>query len=145
MNERKFNRVLETGMAIVMSFTLNSTAMYLLGAPMALINILIGWAGAFAVAVAINYLFPVMNWIVPITKNIKNKTVEYIVRILIFAFIMILFNSVWCLVDLGLIAQWPNVFLPLWGAGTVAIFIALPIVVRIAGAMAKESNGTVAG
>ncbi|MEA5025783.1 hypothetical protein SDC9_52560 [bioreactor metagenome] len=144
MNEVKFGRILETGMAIVMSFTLNSTAMYLLGAPMGLKNILIGWAGAFAVAVAINYLFPVMNWVIPITKNIKNKTVEYIIRVGLFAFIMVLFNSVWCLVDLGLIAQWPNVFLPLLTAGTVAIYIALPIMVRIASALANTRHSKIA-
>lgn len=138
MNEAKFGRILETGMAVVMSFTLNSTAMYLLGAPMTFKNIMFGWAGAFAIAVAINYYCPVMNWVIPITKNIKNKTVEYIIRILMFSFMEILFNSVWCMVNSGFIAQWPNVFLPLLGIGTVAIFIALPIVVRIAGALAKE-------
>lgn len=138
MNEVKFGRILETGMGLVMSCVLNSTAMYLFGAPMTFKNIMFGWAGAFAIAVAINYFCPVMNWVIPITKNIKNKTVEYIIRILIFSFIEILFNSVWCLVNVGLIAQWPNVFLPLLGVGTAAIFIALPIVVRIAGALAKE-------
>lgn len=138
MNEVKFGRILETGMALIMSFTLNSAAMYLLGAPMEFKNILIGWGGAFAVAVAINYLFPIMNWVIPITKNIKSKTVEYIVRVGIFAFIQVLFNSVWCLFNLGIIAQWPNVFLILLVAATLVIYIALPIMSKIAGALAKE-------
>ena len=140
MNEVKFGRILETGMGLVMSFTLNSTAMILLGAPMIFKNIMFGWAGAFAIAVAISYYCPVMNWVIPITKNIKNKTIEYIVRILIFSFIEIVFNSVWCMVSANVIQFWPSKFPILLGVGTVVIFISLPIMVRIAGALAKESN-----
>lgn len=52
------------------------------------------WVGAFAIAVAINYFAPVMDWVASWTKRIKNKTLEYVVRVLIFSFIEILFNSV---------------------------------------------------
>ena len=55
------------------------------------------WVGAFAIAVAINYFAPVMDWVASWTKRIKNKTLEYVVRVLIFSFIEILFNSVWCM------------------------------------------------
>lgn len=34
MNEKKFGRILETGMGFIMSWVLNTSAMYLLGAPM---------------------------------------------------------------------------------------------------------------
>ena len=42
-----FGRTLETGMGIVMSFVLNSSAMFLLGAPLTPFTILQGWVGAF--------------------------------------------------------------------------------------------------
>ena len=87
MNEVKFGRILETGMGAIMSGTLNLTAMKLLGAPLALKSVLFGWAGSFAIAVAINYFFPVMNWCIAITKNIQNKVAEYVIRIAIFSFI----------------------------------------------------------
>ena len=38
----------------------------------------------------------------------------------------------------GLITQWPKVFPYVWAIGTVAIFIALPIMLRVAGALAKK-------
>jgi hypothetical protein len=79
-----------------------------------------------------------MNWVIPITKNIENKTVEYIVRVLIFSFIEILFNSAWCMINSNVIQFWPSKFPILLGVGTAAIFISLPIMVRIAGALAKE-------
>lgn len=138
MNQAKFDKVLGVGMGAVMSGVLNFSAMVLLGAPLTVRSVMFGWAGAFAIALAIGYLFPVMDWCLAITKNIQNKTAEYIVRILIFAFIQVLFNSVWCLVNTGLIEQWPKVFLPLLAIATIAIFIALPIVGKIAAAMAKE-------
>ena len=34
MNEKKFGRILETGMGFIMSWVLNTSALYLLGAPM---------------------------------------------------------------------------------------------------------------
>lgn len=138
MNEVKFGRILETGMGAIMSCALNLTAMKLLGAPLTLKTILFGWAGAFAIAVAINYFFPVMSWCIAITKNIQNKVAEYVVRIAIFAFIEILFNSVWCLINSGFISEWPKIFLPLLVVGTIAIFIALPIMTRIAKILARE-------
>lgn len=138
MDERKFGRILETGMGAIMSFTLNLSAMILLGATKGLnMAVMIGWVNAFAIAVAINYFCPVMDWVAKFTHTISNKTVEYIVRVFIFAFIEILFNSVWCLSGNGILNLWPTVFIPLWAIGTVAIFIALPIMVRVAGALAK--------
>ena len=127
MNEVKFGRILETGMGAIMSGTLNLTAMKLLGAPLALKS-----------AVAINYFFPVMNWCIAITKNIQNKVAEYVIRIAIFSFIEILFNSVWCLINSGFISEWPRIFLPLLVVGTIAIFIALPIMTRVAKILASE-------
>ncbi len=38
------------------------------------------WVGAFAIAVAINYFAPVMDWVASWTKRIKNKTLEYVVK-----------------------------------------------------------------
>ncbi len=38
----------ETGMGTVMSFVLNSSAMFLLGAPLTPFTILQGWVGAFS-------------------------------------------------------------------------------------------------
>ena len=138
MNEVKFGRILETGMGAIMSGTLNLTVMKLLGAPLALKSVLFGWAGSFAIAVAINYFFPVMNWCIAITKNIQNKVAEYVIRIAIFSFIEILFNSVWCLINSGFISEWPRIFLPLLVVGTIAIFIALPIMTRVAKILASE-------
>lgn len=138
MNEKKFGRILETGMGFIMSWVLNTSAMYLLGAPMTFAVVFPAWTGAFAVAVAINYFCPVMDWVIPITKGIKNKTVEYIVRVAIFSFIEILFNSVWCMYMTGNIAFWPSKFPILLALGTAAIFISLPIMIRVAGACAKE-------
>ena len=138
MNEVKFGRILETGMGAIMSGTLNLTAMKLLGAPLALKSVLFGWAGSFAIAVAINYFFPVMNWCIAITKNIQNKVAEYVIRIAIFSFIEILFNSVWCLINSGFISEWTRIFLPLLVVGTIAIFIALPIMTRVAKILASE-------
>ncbi|MDD3222332.1 MAG: hypothetical protein EOM34_15540 [Clostridia bacterium] len=138
MNEVKFGRILESGMGAVMSLVLSFSAQVLLGAPLSVRGVLFGWAGAFAIAVAINYFFPVMSWCMNITKNIQNKWAEYVVRVAIFSFIEILFNSVWCMVNSNVIQFWPQKFLPLLGLGTAAIFIALPIMSRIAGALAKE-------
>lgn len=138
MNEVKFGRILETGMGAIMSFVLNGSAMYLLGAPLNVQSVLFGWAGAFAIAVAINYFFPVMNWCIAITKNIQNKWAEYIIRVAIFSFIEILFNSVWCMINSGVIQFWPQKFPILLSIGTISIFVALPIMTRIAAAAAKE-------
>ena len=138
MDERKFGRILETGMGLIMSCVLNFTALKVLGAPISFLSVLWGWVGAFAVAVAINYFAPVMDWVAPLTKGIKNKTAEYIVRVFLFALIEIIFNSVWCLAMNGLIAQWPKVFPYVWVIGTAAIFIALPVMLRVAGALAKK-------
>ena len=138
MNEVKFGRILETGMGAIMSLVLSFSAQVLLGAPITIRGVLFGWAGAFAIAVAINYLFPVMNWCIVITKNIKNKWAEYIIRVAIFSLIEILFNSVWCMVNYNVIEFWPQKFLPLLCLGTAAIFIALPIMSRIAAILAKE-------
>ena len=57
MDEVKFGRILETGMGAVMSLVLTTVTMLLIGAPMTLRSVLFGWAGAFAIAVAINYFF----------------------------------------------------------------------------------------
>lgn len=124
MNEVKFGRILETGMGAIMSLVLSFSAQVLLGAPITIRGVLFGWAGAFAIAVAINYLFPVMNWCIVITKNIKNKWAEYIIRVAIFSLIEILFNSVWCMVNSNVIDSGSKVsaFISL---GTAAIFIAL--------------------
>lgn len=138
MNEVKFGRILETGMGFINSWVLNTTAMYLLGAPMKIGVILPAWTGAFAVAVAINYFCPVMDWVIPLTKGIGNKTLEYIVRILIFSFIEVVFNSAWCMYLTSNIVYWPALFLKLLVLGTVTIFIALPIMTKIAAALAKE-------
>ena len=93
MDERKFGRILETGMGLIMSGVLNFSAMKILGAPVTFMSVMIGWVGAFAAAVAINYFFPVMDWCIGWTKGITNKTAEYIVRVFIFAFIEILFKT----------------------------------------------------
>lgn len=42
MNQVKFNRLLETSMGLVMSGVLSSMAMYLLNAPMAFKNVILG-------------------------------------------------------------------------------------------------------
>ena len=126
MNEKKFGRILETGMGFIMSWVLNTSAMYLLGAPMTPATVFPAWVGAFAIAVAINYFAPVMDW------------VEYVVRVLIFSFIEILFNSVWCMYNSGNIVYWPAKFPILLAVGTIAIFISLPIMVRVATACAKK-------
>lgn len=94
--------------------------------------------GALAIAVAINYFAPVMDWVASWTKRIKNKTLEYVVRVLIFLFIEILFNSVWCMYNSGNIVYWPAKFPILLAVGTIAIFISLPIMVRVATACAKK-------
>ena len=60
MNEKKFGRILETGMGFIMSWVLNTSAMYLLGAPMTPAMVFPAWVGAFAIAVAINYFAPVI-------------------------------------------------------------------------------------
>ena len=140
MDERKFGRILETGMGAIMSGVLNFSAMKLLGAPLTVKSVMFGWAGAFAIAVAINYFFPVMDWCLAITKNIKNKTVEYVIRVIIFSFIEILFNSVWCLINSGFIVKWASLFPTLLLIGTIAIFIALPIMTRVAGSLAKTNE-----
>lgn len=134
-----FGRTLETGMGTVMSFVLNSSAMFLLGAPLTPFTILQGWVGAFAIAVAINYLFPCMDWAAAITKYISNKTVEYVVRVAIFSFFEIFLNSVWCMANANVIQFWPQKFPILLGVGTITIFICLPIMMRIAGALNKEA------
>ena len=67
-----------------------------------------------------------------------NKTLEYVVRVLIFSFIEILFNSVWCMYNSGNIVYWPAKFPILLAVGTIAIFISLPIMVRVATACAKK-------
>ena len=118
MNEKKFGRILETGMGFIMSWVLNTSAMYLLGAPMTPAT--------------------VMDWVASWTKRIKNKTLEYVVRVLIFSFIEILFNSVWCMYNSGNIVYWPAKFPILLAVGTIAIFISLPIMVRVATACAKK-------
>ena len=138
MNEKKFGRILETGMGFIMSWVLNTSAMYLLGAPMTPATVFPAWVGAFAIAVAINYFAPVMDWVASWTKRIKNKTLEYVVRVLIFSFIEILFNSVWCMYNSGNIVYWPAKFPILLAVGTIAIFISLPIMVRVATACAKK-------
>ena len=94
--------------------------------------------GAFAIAVAINYFAPVMDWVASWTKRIKNKTLEYVVRGLSVSFIEILFNSVWCMYNSGNIVYWPAKFPILLAVGTIAIFISLPIMVRVATACAKK-------
>ncbi len=103
MDEVKFGRILEIGMGAVMSLVLTTVTMLLIGAPMTLRSVLFGWAGAFAIAVAINYFFPVMSWCTALTKNIRSKTAEYIIRVALFSFIEILFNSLWCMVNANLI------------------------------------------
>jgi hypothetical protein len=128
MNEKKFGRILETGMGFIMSWVLNTSAMYLLGAPMTPATVFPAWVGAFAIAVAINYFAPVMDWVASWTKRIKNKTLEY----------EILFNSVWCMYNSGNIVYWPAKFPILLAVGTIAIFISLPIMVRVATACAKK-------
>lgn len=138
MNEKKFGRILETGMGFIMSWVLNTSAMYLLGAPMTPATVFPAWVGAFAIAVAINYFAPVMDWVASWTKRIKNKTLEYVVRVLIFSFIEILFNSVWCMYNSGNIVYWPVKFPILLAVGTIAIFISLPIMVRVVTACAKK-------
>lgn len=137
MDEIRFGRILATGMGAIMSGVLNFTAMYLLGADLNPRNVSFGWIGAFAIAVAINYFFPVMKWCAAITKNISNKAAEYIIRVAIFSFIEILFNSIWCLINSGFIEQWPRLFPVLLVIGTVVIFVSLPIMTRVASAMAK--------
>ena len=141
MDEVKFGRILETCMGAWMSFVLNFLAMKLLGAPMTFKSVMFGWAGAFAIAVAINYFCPVMNWVAAWTKGIKGKWTEYIIRVVIFSFIEILFNSIWCLINSGFIAMWPVLFPTLLFVGTIAIFIGLPIFSRVAAFFAKERNG----
>lgn len=138
MDERKFGRILETGMGFCMSFVLNTTAMYLLGAPMQILNILQGWVGAIAIAIAINYLFPCMDWALKITHSIQNKAAEYFVRVLIFSFFEIFLNSVWCMLNANVIAYWPSKFPMLLLAGTISIFLLLPIWTRIAAYFSKK-------
>lgn len=134
-----FDRTLETGMGTIMSFVLNLSAMILLGAPLTPFTILQGWVGAFAIAVAINYLFPCMDWAAAITKGISNKTIEYVVRVALFSFFEIFLNSVWCMANTNMLQFWPQKFPILLLVGTIAIFLALPIMVRIAGALNKEN------
>lgn len=138
MNEAKFGRILETGMGFIMSWVLNTTALYLSGASMTLNVILPSWTGAFAVAVAINYFCPVMSWVAPLTKGITNNTLEYIVRVFIFAFILIVFNSAWCMYMVGSIALWPNIFLKVLPLGLITVYIAMPIMEKIAAALAQK-------
>lgn len=45
MNEKKFGRILETGMGFIMSWVLNTSAMYLLGAPMTPAMVFPAWVG----------------------------------------------------------------------------------------------------
>ena len=45
MNEKKFGRILETGMGFIMSWVLNTSAMYLLGAPMTPATVFPAWVG----------------------------------------------------------------------------------------------------
>ena len=138
MDEVKFGRILETGMGAVMSLVLTTVTMLLIGAPMTLRSVLFGWAGAFAIAVAINYFFPVMSWCAALTKNIRSKTAEYIIRVALFSFIEILFNSLWCMVNANLIEYWPSKFPILLPVGTLVIFTFLPVMTRIAAALARE-------
>ena len=138
MDEVRFGRILETGMGAVMSLVLTSVTMLLVGAPITMRSILFGWAGAFAIAVAINYFFPVMNWCAALTKSVRNKTAEYILRVALFSFIEILFNSVWCMVNANLIEFWPSKFPILLAVGTLVIFTFLPLMTRVAAALSKK-------
>lgn len=45
MNEKKFGIILETGMGFIMSWVLNTSAMYLLGAPMTPATVFPAWVG----------------------------------------------------------------------------------------------------
>jgi hypothetical protein len=138
MDEAKFGRILETGMGAILSLVLTLVMMLLVGAPITLHSVLFGWAGSFAIAVAINYFFPVMIWCSMLTKNIRNKAAEYIVRVILFSFIEILFNSVWCMINANLIGFWPSKFPILLVVGTPVIFIFLPIMTRVAAALSKK-------
>lgn len=138
MDEAKFGRILETGMGAIMSLVLTSVTMLLVGAQITLRSILFGWAEAFAIAVAINYFFPVMSWCAALTKNVQNKTTEYILRVALFSFIEILFNSVWCMINANLIEFWPSKFPILLPVGTLVIFTFLPIMTRVAAALSKK-------
>lgn len=42
MDERKFGRILETGMGLIMSGVLNFSAMKILGAPVTFMSVMIG-------------------------------------------------------------------------------------------------------
>ncbi len=128
-----YGRVLETGMGIIMSFVLNFSAMYLVGAPLTVSTVLQGWIGALAIAIAINYLFPCMDWAAAVTKGIGNKTAEYVVRVALFSFFEIFINSIWCMANANVLQFWPQYFVPLLIIGTIAIFISLPIMVKVAG------------
>ena len=138
MYEMKFNRILETGMGAIMSGILNFSSMHFLRVVLTVQSVLFGWAGAFAVAVAVNYLFPIMSWCQAMTKNITNQRMEYIVRIFIFSFFQTLFNSVWCFFYTGFINQWYHFFLPLLVIATIVIFAAMPIMTRVAKAITSQ-------
>ena len=138
MNTDKYQKILETGMGALMSCVLNFSAMKMLGAPLSLFPVLTGWAGAFAVAAAINYLFPVMDWCEKITKGIPGKTAEYVIRVFLFAVMEIFLNSLWCLFYTGNIMKWPQLFFPLEAIGIPVIYIGLPAFSRIAAAFAGE-------
>jgi|GEM_PF-1723914 len=144
MNEAKFNMILGSIMGAIMSGVLNFSAMYMLGAPLTPRNVLFGWAGAYAIAIGVDHFFPVMATCMKITKNIKNKKAEYVIRVALFSFFEILCNSIWCLINSGFIEHWPELFPRLLLIGTIAIFTALPFVTRLAIAKStiKEKAGS---
>ena len=122
-------------MGALMSGVLNLSAMLLLGAAISLQSVLSGWIAAFAVAVAINYLFPVMRWCSAVTGKLKRKTTEYIVRVFLFAVMEILLNSFWCLAGTGNLSAWPKLIMPLEAIGIPVIFMGLPVFSRVAAAI----------
>ena len=52
-----------------------------------------------------------MSWCAALTKKIRSKTAEYIIRVALFSFIEILFNSLWCMVNANLIESTAGAFL----------------------------------
>ena len=127
-----YNKILETCMGALMSGVLNLSAMLLLRVSISLQSVLTGWIGAFAVAVAINYLFPVMQWCSTVTGKIKGKTPNYIVRVFLFAATEILLNSLWCLASTGNLSVWLKIIMPLESMGIPVVFVGLPVFSRVA-------------
>ena len=127
-----YSRILETCMGALMSGVLNLSAMLLLRAPISFQSVLTGWSTAFAVAVAINYLFPVMQWCSTATGKIKGKTPNYIVRVFLFAVMEILLNSFWCLASTGNLSMWLKLIMPLEAIGIPVIFAGLPVFSKVA-------------